>query len=162
MRAVLRKKNTATQPAALYGSAASGATSLTIAGGSLSGRIVAGALFGVAGVTGTYAAVSAVEVAANHRATFSILPALAGPAADGSAVTWTRPYMEYRYPAMNGATESTEKEEIPVGTRIRVLQYMPGFPAPEATDLLDGMPIATASAVGSGEPTRFRVVVTKP
>lgn len=154
----LRQKSTILTALYLYGAVAADATSL-VAGSGLDGEIAQGAVFQVAGVSGSHT-VAARSVAAGGRVSLTFAPGLASSAADGALLTFSQPFGEFVYPRMNGTQAADVENDIQVGISIRVLAYRPDAPAPREGDTLDGLPITKVQAIDAGGGvSRYRLTV---
>lgn len=157
-RLPLKRLNTLKPEAqTLVGAHSAGVTSLTATATQLRGRAVKGSTFTVAGVTGTYAASADASAGVNNQVTVTFTPALAGPALNGAAVTWSQPYAEHSFLRMKGAREEDTDDQVGKGTQVFHLAYDAALPAPDPGDFLGGLRIKSAETVG--ENLRYRVVV---
>jgi hypothetical protein len=147
----LRQDNTVRAALAVYGAVSGGATSLVAAGGNEKGDVVTGSKFSVAGVSGVYTVADASTAVAG-RLTLNFTPALAGPAADGAALTWTQTYGETSYPIMSGHREDFSKDEIERGVETFALPWLAAKPAPrdKGNDLLGGKKITKVQPLDAG------------
>jgi hypothetical protein len=131
---------------ALDGVALAGATSLVARRDNLSKWVRAGARFQVAGVTGAY------EVAADSQAeadaiTLTFAPALAGPAADGAALTFTRTYGESPRTRVPSTSASRDEKNVASGLGVVLLEW--ATPEPTQGDQLDGREIVEVLSPGN-------------
>lgn len=159
----LRKVNTALVGFSVMGAVAGGATQLIadIAAGAQIGKIVKGSTFTVAGVSGTYTVAVQVESTTN-AITITYTPALAGPAADNAAITWTQRYADWTYPCMLGKQEEIISEDsVRTGKRVYVAAWVSGNEPPEVGDLFAGLPVVgPVEPVGpDGNVSRYRITV---
>lgn len=160
----LRKKNSLAKALTLSAAALAGASSITVTTpGNLrrnDGKVVKGATFTLAGVTGTCTVAADATVTGNPL-TITFTPVLAGPAALGAALTWSQTYAEYTYAAMNGSSqEQTEEQMIAAGELVRWLLADSSLPAPETGDELGGLSVKRVFPVGpSATPSRYKVIV---
>lgn len=164
-RAVLRRQNTII-PGTLKLSAAlsAGATSLVgVASGTgtLSGKVMSGAVFAVVGVTGTYTVTSDVQ-AATGSITLTFTPAIPvdQSAPINTIVTFTQPYKDHSYLVLNRQVSAEDAERMDAGLQVRLLPFTTGLPAPDNGNLLDGIVIKEVQTVdGDGSIAYFRCFV---
>lgn len=160
----LRRKNSLAKALTVAAAALAGASSISFtASGGLrknDGRVVKGATFTLAGVAGVYTVAADATVTVNPLV-LSFTPVLAGPVAQGAALTWTQPYAEHAFKAMNGSSqETTDENMVAAGELVRWLLAEAGLQTPEAGDDLGGLAIKRVEPIGPGaSPSRFKVIV---
>lgn len=166
LKYTLRRKNTF-EPSLglkLSSAASAGATSISLTGTTMAlsrkdGIAKKGAIFQLAGVTGTYTVATDATITGNPY-TLTFTPALAGPGALGAALTWTQPYSDHVYTAMNGASqEITDERMVASGLMVRWLTYRADLPAPAVLDVLGGLTVRDVEPIGSAGVSRYKVTV---
>jgi hypothetical protein len=159
----LRRKNSLSEPLKLSAAALAGATSATVTGTRVlrkgDGTVKKGATFTVAGVAGTYTVAADATVTGNPL-TITFAPVLAGPASQNAAVTWSQPYAEHSYEAMNGRSQvKTEQQLVADGELVRWLLYSADLPAPAVGDALGGLTVQNVEPIGAAGVARYKVTV---
>jgi hypothetical protein len=167
----LRRANTilpgrSPQTLKLSAALSAGATSLSAVSPStsqvLDGKVVKGAVFTIAGVTGSYtvAADAQVPVGAASTLTLFFTPPIpiGQSAAIGTVLTFTTPHKDYTYPIPRRGGQAEDSKGFASGRRMRTLPFDPSKPAPEVGNFLDGILITQVDTSDvDGEVAFYRV-----
>jgi hypothetical protein len=122
----------------------------------LTGRVVKGSTFQLAGITGTYTVLIDAE-AVNGRVEVFFSPALPQLAALGTIATFTQTYIDIEYPVVRRSITTVDKQIVESGDRVYILPYISTKPEPEQIDQLDGIPILRVQLVhGDDGPAYYR------
>lgn len=151
--ATLRRQNSLIASPVLNSNLSNGASSLQLkaASGRLTGRVVKGALFTIAGVAGSYEVLIDSEASASGVLALTFTPVAASGASVGAAVTFTQKYSEVSYPYLNRQASDEDQKAIDEGQTIKLLPYDASKPAPEQGDLLNGDPIKRVQTIDADD-----------
>lgn len=139
LSATLRRQNSLVVAPVLNANLSAGASSLQLKGASkLTGRVVKGSRFTIAGVTGTYEILADASTSTAGVLTVTFTPVAAGGASVGAAVTFTQKHYDTTYPYLNREASDEDVKAIDEGQTIKLLPYDASKPAPEQGDLFDG------------------------
>jgi hypothetical protein len=145
MTVTLRRQNTLLDAVVLDAPIGEGDTSASIkkASSRLTGAVVAGSIFEIADISGTYTVTEDAQVPPTGVLDLSFSPAIpAGESAlAGAAVTWTQNYAEVTYPAVVRQASDEDRKTVSEGRSVLLLPYDKDKPAPRPNDQINGEPI---------------------
>lgn len=157
---ILRRENagayTSTVLSAPLAASATAAIIKAAGGSRLSGTVVAGSKFTIAGVTGTYtlsADVTAPPPPAAGVVTITFTPAIpvGQSAAIGAVLTFTQKYGEVTYPVLSRQASVDDVKAIENGESVKVLPFEKGKAAPRVGDRLDGVPVVRVETIDADD-----------
>lgn len=150
---MLRRQNSLIASPVLNANLSSGAAALQLkaATGKLTGRVVKGALFTIAGVAGSYEVLADSDASAAGVVALTFTPVAASGASTGAAVTFTQKYAEVSYPYLNRQASDEDTKAIDEGQTVKLLPYDASKPAPEQGDLLNGDPIKRVQTIDADD-----------